>query len=204
MKNFMHAVFASVKRCKVWIVTVFITYCISCLIGIIMVHTGNQLALSYRDKIVGNAIRNDEAAINYKKGNRFSAAFIDFSANLFIGSVTQTVIGLSVVIPYLTVTYQGWIGGIVSVDYNRQSRLQNFKSALYYFIVLILQFIPYSLAIGSGIKLGVETYKLSKNSKLFQYKFDKAAIKDVLRIYILVIPFFFMASCFEFLSNWNS
>ena len=38
MKNFMHSIFASVKRCKVWIVTVFITYSVSCLTIITVAH----------------------------------------------------------------------------------------------------------------------------------------------------------------------
>jgi len=203
MKNLIHSVFLAVSRCRVWILTIFLTYCMSCLTGIVMVHTGNQFALSVSDKLVGDAFKNEKASINYIAGNRFTAALFDFSGNLFLGSMTQTALGLGVVIPYFTVTYQGWVGGIVSVDYLHQSRLKNYKSAMYYLIVLILQFIPYSLAIGSGIRLGVKTYKLNANRKMWQYKIDMASLRDVLRIYILVIPLFFMASCFEFLSNWN-
>jgi uncharacterized membrane protein SpoIIM required for sporulation len=203
MKNFIHSVFLSVKYCKVWIVSVFITYCVSCLIGLILVHTGNHFALSYRDKLVGNAMKNDRVSVNYNKGNRFSAALLDFSGNLFVGAIPQTAIGLSVVMPYVTVAYQGWVGGIVSVDYKHQSRLKEFKTALYYLTVIILQFIPYSLAIGSGIRFGVETYKKNKNNKISKYRIDTASMKDVFRIYVIVIPLFFIASCFEFLCNWN-
>ena len=181
---------------------VAIIYCLSCLTRILLVKMDNSFSLSYRDQIVGKAVSQDKASINYISGNRFTAALIDFKGNL-LGSVTQTIIGLSVVLPFLTVSYQGWIGGIVSDDGNHQSRLNKIKSALYYFIVLILQYIPYSLTIGSGLRLGVETYRMNKSNNLFQYRIDKTGIRDVLNMYILATPLFFIASCFEFLSPWN-
>jgi len=202
MKPLFASILSSLQRCKKWIGVVAFIYCLSCLTGIILVHTNNSFSLSYRDQIVGKAVSSDKASINYISGNRFTAAVIDFSGNLF-GSVTQTIIGLSVVIPFLTVSYQGWIGGIVSVDGNHQSRLNKLKSAMYYFIVLVLQYIPYSLTIGSGIRLGIETYRMNKSNGLLQYRIDKTGIRDVLNMYILAIPLFFIASCFEFLSPWN-
>lgn len=168
-----------------------------------MVHSGNRFALSSRDKIVGKSLQTNGASINYIKGNNFKAALIDFTGNLFIGAVPQTAVGLSIIIPYFTVTYQGWVGGIVSVDSNHNSRFKHLTSALYYFIVILLQFIPYSLAIGSGIRLGIETYKLNRNVSVMKFKIDKAALRDVALIYIVVVPLFFVASCFEFLSPWN-
>lgn len=204
MQNLFKSILLATNHSKKWVLTIFVIYCISCLAGIFMVHSDSSFALSYRDKVVGYAIANDNASINYNKGNRFNAALIDFCGNLFIGSIPQTLMGLSVIIPCFTTMYQGWIGGIVSVDNNHISRLKNIKPALYYFIVLILQYIPYSLAIGSGLRLGVETYKVNKGKKIFKYKVDKSALRDVLYIYFLVIPLFFIASCFEFMSNWNA
>ena len=168
-----------------------------------MAHSGNLFALSQRDRIVGNANTHDKASINYINGNRFKAALIDFSENLFFGSVPQTVAGISVVMPFLSVTYQGWVGGIVSVDGEHVSRFDKNKTAMYYLIVLMLQFVPYSLAIGSGVKLGVDTYQLNKGKGLLQYRLSRPALKDILFIYLLAIPLFFLASCFEFLSSWN-
>ena len=167
-----------------------------------MVHLGNRFASTCRDKIVGNAIKNDKASINYNSGNRLYAALIDFRGNLLFSAVPQTIAGLGIVIPYFSVAYQGWVGGIVSIKANH-SRFNNWESTLYYLIVLILQYIPYSLAIGSGIKLGIDTYKLNKNNKILKYRIDKSGLKDVLLIYIFVIPLFFIASCFEFISSWN-
>ena len=170
-----------------------------------MSNYGNHYALSYRDKIVGQSIKTDKASINYLQGNNFKAALNDFSGNLFLGAVPQTVMGFSVIIPYFSVMKQGWVGGIVSVDSEHKSRFRNFKSAFYYLFVLLLQFIPYSLAIGAGIKCGVDFYNNNKLSgwKIWKYKIPKPTLIDLGYVYILVVPLFFLASCYEFLSTWN-
>jgi hypothetical protein len=170
-----------------------------------MSHNGNDFALSYRDKIVGHAVKNDKASVNYQKGNNFSAVIFDFSGNLFLGAIPQTLMGFGIVIPYFTVSKQGWIGGIVSVDSEHKSRFKNFKSTFYYFFVLLLQFIPYSLAIGAGIRCGIDFYIYNKMNGwlIWKYKIQKPSLTDLGFIYILVTPLFFLASCFEFFSTWN-
>jgi len=187
------------------VLTIFITYCLTCFAGIIMVHTGNNFALSYRDKIVRKAIATDKASLNYLKRNNFSAALHDIKGNLLFGAIPQTLMGLSIVGPYFTVSKQGWIGGIVSVNSAHKSRFKNFKSTCYYFLVLLLQFTPYSLAIGAGIKFGIDSYNHNKlhGWLLWKYKIQKGGLIDIGCIYLLVIPLFFIASCFEFLSTWN-
>lgn len=168
-------------------------------------HNGSSYALSYRDKLVGRAQKTDKAAINYAKGKHFSAALADFSENLVLGAVPQTLAGFSIVIPFFTVAVQGWVGGIVSVDDKHQSRLAKFKPACYYFLVLLLQFIPYSLAIGAGVKCGVDFYNHNKIQGWYVWKFriQKASLADLGYVYLFVIPLFFIASCFEFFSTWN-
>lgn len=170
-----------------------------------MVHNGINFALAYRDKIVDKALNNDKASINYKRGNNFSAALNDFKGNLLLGAIPQTVMGLGIIVPYFTVSQQGWVGGIVSVDLDHKSRFKNLKSTFYYFFVLLLQFIPFSLAIGSGIKFGIDFYNNNKANGwlIWKYKFEKQSLIDLGYVYILVIPLFFAASCFEFLSAWN-
>ena len=203
MTNSFKSVVLAIGHCKKWILTIFIIYCISSATGIIMVHSGNRFALLYRDKIVGHAVSIAKASINYHQGSRVKAAVIDFSGNLLLSAIPQTFMGLGIIFPFFTTLYQGWIGGIVSVDGVHQSRLRNIKPALYYFIVLILQFIPYSMTIGSGISLGIKTYRLNKGRKLINFRMDQSGLKDVFNLYLLAIPLFFCASCFEFLSNWN-
>ena len=198
-------VYLALKKCRIYVLTIFITYCISCFVGIIMVHNGNNFAISFRDKTVGRALTTDEASINYQKGNNFSAAMHDFIGNLFLGAIPQTLMGLGIVVPYFTVSKQGWVGGIVSVNSEHKSRFKNFKSTFYYFFVLLLQFVPYSLAIGSGIKFGIDFYINNKMHGwlMWKYKIHKSGLLDLGYIYLLVVPLFFLASCFEFMSTWN-
>ena len=195
----------AVKRCKVFVLTVFIAYCLSCLTGIIMSHAGNQYAVSSRDNIVGKAMKSDKASINYQEGNNFSAALNDFMGNLFFGAVPQTLMGFGIVIPYFFVLKQGWVGGIVSIDSEHKSRFKNFKSTFYYLFVLLLQFIPYSLAIGAGVKCGIDFYNFNRMNgwNLSKFKIQKSSFIDLGYVYILVVPLFFIASCFEFMSAWN-
>ena len=205
MRKLFNSIYLAVKRCRIYVLTIFITYCISCFIGIVMSHNENNFALSYRDKVVGRALKTDNASINYLKGNSFKAAMIDCSENLFLGAVPQTIAGFSIIIPYVTTFIQGWVGGIVSVDYKHQSRFANFKSAFYYLLVLLLQFIPYSLAIGAGIKCGIDFYNNNKKNgwALGKYRIQKTSLIDLGFVYLLVIPLFFIASCYEFISKWN-
>jgi hypothetical protein len=205
MRNLPGLIYLSIKRCRICILSVFLIYCISCFIGILMVHNGNNYALSYRDKIVGDAVKSDRAMANAQKGNNFSAALIDFSNNLFLGAIPQTLMGFSIVIPYISVSKQGWVGGIVSVDHNHKSRFTGFKPAFYYFLVLLLQLIPYSLAIGAGVKCGIDFYKnnIIHGWAIRKYRIQKTSLIDLGYIYVLVVPLFFIASCFEFMSKWN-
>lgn len=170
-----------------------------------MVHYGNNLALSQRDKIVNSAATGDKAAINYQSGNNFTAALYDCADNFFFAAIPQTVMGFSVILPYFTVAYQGWVGGIVSVNNSHQSRFKNPKTLVYFFIVLLLQFIPFSISIGAGIKCGIDFFKhnSSVSWKFWNYRMPLASLKDLGYILLLSIPLFFIASCFEFLSTWN-
>ncbi len=204
MNKLFLVISVSLRRCKIHIISVFIIYCLSCLTGIIMVQTDNDFALSQRDKIVGTATHEDKASVNYHEGNHLTATLYDFTGNLFY-SATQTFLGLGIAIPYFTVSYQGWVGGIVSVNGLHKSRLKKLKSAFYYFIVLLLQFIAYSLSIGAGIKTGIEIYKQNKliSWKVWEYRVSKGSLLDIRNIYMLSIPVFFTASFFEFFSTWN-
>ncbi len=204
MNKLFMKISTSLNRCKVYIISVFAVYCISCSIGIIMVQTDNNFALVQRDKIVGTAVRTDKASLNYQKGNNLNAALYDFTGN-FLWGAEQTFLGLGIVIPYFTVSYQGWVGGLVSVNNLHKSRLKKLEPAIYYFIVLFLQFIAYSLSVGAGIKTGIDLYKQNQliSWRLWKYRIRKENLSDVLNIFVLSIPVFFIASFFEFFSKWN-
>jgi hypothetical protein len=195
----------ALSNAKYHILGVAFVYVISVATGIVMAHMQNKFALRYRDKLVARAHANDQAAIAYRNGNRLKAATIDFTENLVVGAIPQTITGLTVVSPYGFAAFRGWVGGIVSVDKEHKSRLASTRHALYYFITLLLQLIPYSLAGGIGVKLGLSYFK-----QYPEYKNDKrylgypiGALKDVGFTYMLIIPLFFIASLWEFLSNWN-
>jgi len=93
------------------------------------------------------------------RGNNLQAAWRDFGGNLVLGAVPKTISGFAIVFPYPFVVYQGWVGGIVSVRRDHTSRLNNPRSAVYYLLTLLLQVIPYSLAVGAGVNGGVALFR---------------------------------------------
>jgi len=201
----MKAILTAVSRARFFILTVAFAYGISILAGAFMVHGGNTFALDYRDRLVGDAARKDPAAIAGNEGNNFRAAILDFAGNLFLGAVPKTISGGAIIMPYPFILYQGWIGGIVSVRGDHTSRLNRLRPALYYLITLILQIIPYSMASGAGVNVGVALFKppVYYRGEKWARIFPKESLRDVARIYALVVPLFLIASLWEFLSPWN-
>lgn len=119
-----------------------------------------------------------------------------------LGAVPNTLAGITVVVPYLLAIYRGWVGGIVSVDDAHVSRLATPDKAIYYLLTLVLQLIPYSLAGGAGVNLGLAYLR----ARPFYHGerwlgVPREAVLDVLRIYLLVGPLFFVASLWEFLAR---
>ena len=141
-------------------------------------------------------------SIALQEGAPLKAALLDFARNLLLGAVPDTVGGLAVVFPYGTAAYRGWVGGIVSVDSAHVSRLADPREAIYYIVTLILQLIPYSLAGGIGVNLGLAYLRPRpwyQGDKW--YIFPKEAVLDTLRVYILIVPLFLVASLWEFLAR---
>lgn len=201
----MGPILQAVRRARPEILTVGLVYFLTVLAGAVMVNQESRLALNYRDKLVARARGNDRASIAYAKGQRLEAALWDFGQNLVLGAVPQTITGLTVVSPYGFAAFRGWVGGIVSVDGQHRSRLSEWKSGAYYVLTLILQLIPYSLAGGIGVKLGLSYFRADPayegSRKVMGYPVE--AFKDVARVYALVAPLFLVASLWEFLSPWN-
>ncbi len=192
-------VWPALIRARLPILTVALTYLVGLLIGIGMVQMGSQFALNTRDSLVSRANASDPAAIANNSGDHLKAALIDFGSNLVLGAVPSTLGGLGVVIPYPIFAYRGWVGGIVSVDGSHKSRLSQPSTAIYYLITLILQLIPYSLAGGAGVHLGISYFRLRSNRQEAKWLgLPKNVVLDVVNIYLLVIPLFLIASLWEF------
>lgn len=79
------------------------------------------------------------------------------------------------------------------------------KQGIYFPITLILQLIPYTLAGGTGVKLGLSFFKNYPEYKGQKHWFGYPveAFCDVARIYVLIVPLFFIASLWEFFIPWN-
>ena len=100
---------------------------------------------------------------------------------------------------YAAALLRGWVGGIVSVDGDHHSRLASARSGIYYLGVLLLQILPYSLVGGAGINIGISLYRRTPHySGPRWWSFPIEALRDALRIYVLAIPFFLIASLIEF------
>jgi hypothetical protein len=169
-----------------------------------MVHTGNRFALDFADNLVAQAHASDPSSLALRRGDRLEAALSDFSRNLLLGAVPNTVSGFAVVIPYPMVAFRGWVGGIVSVnmDEAHTSRLAEPEEAVYYLVTLTLQLIPYTLAGGAGVNLGMAYFRprpIYQGDKWFGLPVE--AVRDIFRIYVLVVPLFFIASLWEFLAR---
>jgi hypothetical protein len=97
------------------------------------------------------------------------------------------------------------VGGIVSVDGKHRSRLRTKRGAAYYLLVLLLQFIPFSLCIGAGVRFGVELYRHNPSIgwRFWTYRLPRESLLDLGCAFAVAIPLFLAASAFEFLSSWN-
>ena len=195
--NFLKLIIRALVRARIAILTVALAYIVSIGAGIIMVHSGNQFAVSYRDNLVSKA-QSGTILVALDQNKRLKAAFLDFGGNL-LGASVNTIAGLGVVFSYPIIIYRGWVGGIVSIDSSHVSRLANSGEAVYYLVTLILQLIPYTLSAGAGVNMGQAFLKPKPWYKGEKWLgIPKEAILDVLRIYILVVPLFLLASLWEF------
>jgi hypothetical protein len=204
-EHMIDRIIKAVLRCKLFALSIFLTYLLSSGVGIFMAHAGNTFALARRDRIVHKAVTSDKASIAHRSGDHAAAIVADVAGNLFYAAIPQTVVGLGVILPYFSVAYQGWVGGIVSVDRTHSSRLQSIKPTTYYFLVLLLQFVPFSLSIGAGVRCGVEVYRQNTDVSwhFSRFRLPRECLVDLGCVYAVTVPLFVVASAFEFLSPWN-
>jgi len=180
-----------------------LTYVVSVLAGISIVHSGNRYALDSRDKLVDTAHRESPILRQFHRGNRLAAAAIDAAANA-AGGFCSMIAGYGVPASYVVAAYRGWIGGIVSVDSRHRSRLATRAEAIYYLMTMLLQLIPYSLAGGAGVNMGIATFASESRTgyhgaRVQWLRIPYEAIRDAAWIYLLSLPLFAVASLFEFM-----
>lgn len=194
--------FVAVARARMAIAVIVATYVFSVTAGALMVHLGNRFALTYGDSLVARAHRADPAARADDGGRHARAAALDFSRNLFLAAVPETIGGLTVVLPVGLAAYRGWVGGIVSVDRRHHSRLQHARPAVYYLVTLVLQLAAFSLAGGAGLHLGLAYFR--REGPFVGppwFRLPKPALIDVAWLYVLVVPLFAIGSSWEFLAT---
>ena len=193
-------VMRALQRARISILTVALTYFLSVGVGMLMVQSGNEWAIAYRDRIVSGA-QSSPITTALKQNERLRAALLDFGANLY-GAIATTLGGLGVVVAYPIIAYRGWIGGIVSIDGSHISRLAETREAIYYLLTLALQLIPYTLSGGAGVNMGLALYRPRSFYQGEKWLgIPKEAIRDTLRIYLIVVPLFLLASLWEFLAR---
>ncbi len=199
--NLIKVALRAVARARTPILTVALAYVIAVLVGALLAHAGNDSALGYRDKLVNQALAGDPSSIALEQGNRLGAALSDFGRNLVLGAVPNTVGAVSIVPAYLLAGYRGWIGGIVSVDGSHVSRLADPREGFYYVLTLVLQLIPYSLAGGAGVNVGLAALRPRPYYEGKKWLgLPREALLDMARIYLLIVPLFLIASLWEFLA----
>jgi hypothetical protein len=193
----------AVSKARFPIVAIVLTHVFAVATGAVMVHAGNGFALSYRDTLVAQAQSADPVSISSQQGDNLRAALIE-TARTQWACVAQGVTGLTVVSPFALSAYRGWVGGIVSVDGSHTSRLNRLDQAIYYLSVLVLQLIPYSLAGGAGVNLGLAYFRPRAPYQGDRWiGYPKEAVWDLFRILLLIIPFVVVANLWEFLSPLN-
>ncbi len=200
----MRSIGGAVARARVGILTIAATYVLAVILGAVMVHSGSRFALDYADGLVASAQATDPAARALQQDSRLQAALLDFSRNLLLGAIPSTLGGVAIVVVYPVAAFRGWVGGIVSVQAGtaHASRLADPAEAFYYLVTLILQLIPYALAGGAGVNVGLAVVRpracYPGDGPL---GFSREALRDVVRIYVLVVPLFLVASLWEFLAR---
>jgi hypothetical protein len=196
----IRAAFAAIGRSRVAILSIAATYAVSIVVGVVMVSSGNGFALDRRDQIVG-AAQSSGSLVALRAGEPVRAALLDFASNLVLGGITSTILGIAVVGVYPIVAYRGWVGGIVSVDSRHQSRLGDPVRAGYYLLTLLLQLIPYSIAGGIGVRLGVGAWRAVKTPRPDTWLgLPTDALRDVAAAYVVIVPLFLVAALWEFLA----
>ncbi|HEY3704529.1 MAG TPA: hypothetical protein VGL22_05670 [Terracidiphilus sp.] len=201
----MHRIFIALRRARLPILWIALANLLGITAGLVLVHAQYGPALAFRDRLVGRAVQSSSILKAQDRGFPVKAAFLDFAGNAGAAAVPTTIMGLSIVAPFPVSAARGFVGGVVSIDDNHHSRLADPGEAAYYLIVLFLQVIPYALAGGAGVRLGLgfvlprSRWAYAGSRRWVGLPAD--GVLDVLHIYSLALPLFLVASLVEFLAR---
>jgi hypothetical protein len=202
MGTLLRNILRALSRARLGILSIAAAYFLSLLTGIVMVHSGNQFALSRRDHIITSAQNSSFTLKSLNEGHALRAALLDFAGNCFLGGLPTTIAGYWAPAPFPIALYRGWIGGIVSVDDRHRSRFRNSSQAIYYIVVILLQLTPYSLVGGAGVNMGIaRVHPSAWYAGKSWLGVPLEAIRDAARIFGFAMPLFLIASLFEFLAS---
>ncbi len=163
-----------------------------------MVHRGNSFARERRDRMEVHGETHDPAAIAFQEGKPLQAFSIEFGRDC-LRAMLNVLKGLTVAVPYPVAAYSGWYHGVATVDSNHESQLANPLGAIYHLGYRALALISFSLASGAGTNLTLACFRPRRC-----YQGDKwhgvprEALRDLLRLYLLVIAAIFVASFWEY------
>jgi hypothetical protein len=202
----LDTIYQAIHRASLGIAIAALADLAGLLAGIAMVHAGSSFALRQRDEIVHQAYASSSTTIAYNAGHRAQSACLDVAGNLG-ATVGGSISGYPMVTAAAVVFYRGWVGGIVSVDGDHRSRFNRPSEAAYYIITILLQSVPYVLAVGAGISIGLAAF-----GRYFGVNLDysgpliwpaillvpRQAVVDLLWIYAAALPMMALASTFEF------
>lgn len=195
-----HPLVAALNRARGPIVASAANHLTFLLLGIGLATAGWGPAVSQRDAIVQGA-QTSPITQAYGRGDRLTAALLDFASNTVLGALPTSVIGLSVVGPFPIAAYRAWVGGIVSIDYRHRSRLANADTAIYYVVTVLLQSIGYVLTMGAGVHVGLTAWRRRGDTSLRSIagmRWPTIALVDAVWIFALAVPIFLAASLWEF------
>ncbi len=190
--------FRAVRRARVPILTIALTYFVFFLVGLAMAHAGSKFALDRRDRLVKHGETQDPASIAFQQGKHLKAASIE-SGRDALRAVPKVLEGLTVVAPYPSGAYSAWYRGILSVDSGHASRIADPFDAVYFLVYQLLQGISYSLAAGAGMNLTLAVFRRRpwyQGKKLFGLPME--ALRDLLRLYLLAVAVILAASFWEY------
>ncbi len=181
------------------IISIFILYIISFLIGYILVFLNKpEWILEYRENLIQNIFQTGpikEIAGLLLRGEIILTIFFTFSYNLIVGAfLTTTLIGVVFFIPIIVTILRGWTVGVVFFGSFTTPQIIILTLG-----TLFLEFLAYSLSAAGGIHIGLSLIMPSRYKTKSRKESLFSALKDVLFLYLLIIIILAFGAVWEIL-----